>query len=69
MEQTAASKNMVADMSIEQDAEAELKSSDEKKRQHPDKKRGGKFANFSMQKKENSEKYNLYADVQHQVER
>lgn len=65
MEQTAASKNMVADMSIEQDAEAELKSSDEKKRQHPDQKRGGKFANFSMQKKENSEKYNLYADVQH----
>lgn len=65
MEQTAASKNMVADMSIEQAAEAELKSSDEKKRQHPDQKRGGKFANFSMQKKENSEKYNLYADVQH----
>ena len=65
MEQTAASKNMVADMSIEQDAEAEFKSSDEKKRQHPDQKRGGKFANFSMQKKENSEKYNLYADVQH----
>lgn len=65
MEQTAASKNMVADMSIEQDAEAELKSSDEKKRQHPDQKRGGKFANFSMQKKENSEKYNLYADVQY----
>lgn len=60
MEQTAASKNMVADMSIEQAAEAELKSSDEKKRQHPDQKRGGKFANFSMQKKENSEKYNLY---------
>lgn len=65
MEQTAASKNMVADMSIEQAAEAELKSSDEKKRQHPDQKRGGKFANFSMQKKENSEKYNLYADVQY----
>ena len=65
MEQTAASKNMVADMSIEQVAEAELKSSDEKKRQHPDQKRGGKFANFSMQKKENSEKYNLYADVQY----
>ena len=39
MEQTAASKNMVADMSIEQAAEAELKSSDEKKRQHPDQKR------------------------------
>ena len=65
MEQTAASKNMVADMSIEQAAEAALKSSDEKKRQHPDQKRGGKFANFSMQKKENSEKYNLYADVQY----
>ena len=65
MEQTAASKNMVADMSIEQAAEAELKSSDEKKRQHPDQERGGKFANFSMQKKENSEKYNLYADVQY----
>lgn len=65
MEQTAASKNMVADMSIEQAAEAEFKSSDEKKRQHPDQKRGGKFANFSMQKKENSEKYNLYADVQY----
>lgn len=65
MEQTAASKNMVADMSIEQAAEAELKSSDEKKRQHTDQKRGGKFANFSMQKKENSEKYNLYADVQY----
>lgn len=65
MEQTAASKNMVADMSIEQAAEAELKSSDEKKRQHPDQKRGGKFANFSMQKKENSEKYNLCADVQY----
>lgn len=58
------SRDMVGDIAKEQEKE-EKREKDETKKERPEKHKTGKFANFSMQKSDDSEKYYLFADIKY----
>lgn len=58
------SRDMAGDIAKEQEKE-EKREKDETKKERPEKHKTGKFANFSMQKSDDSEKYYLFADIKY----
>ena len=55
---------MAGEVAKEQEAKEKHKQ-EEVKKERPEKHKTGKFANFSMQKSDDSEKYYLYADIKY----
>lgn len=58
------SRDMAGDIAKEQEKE-EKREKDETQKERPEKHKTGKFANFSMQKSDDSEKYYLFADIKY----
>lgn len=58
------SRDMAGEVSKEQEAK-DKREQEEAKKGRPEKHKTGKFANFSMQKSDESEKYYLYADIKY----
>ena len=59
-----ASRDMVGEVAKERESKEKQKK-EEAKKERPEKHKTGKFANFSMQKSDDSEKYYLYADIKY----
>jgi len=58
------SRDMVGEVAKERESKEKQKK-EEAKKERPEKHKTGKFANFSMQKSDDSEKYYLYADIKY----
>ena len=58
------SRDMAGEVAKEQEAK-DKREQEEAKKGRPEKHKTGKFANFSMQKSDESEKYYLYADIKY----
>ena len=58
------SRNMAGDIAKEQEKEEKCEK-EEAVKERPEKHKTGKFANFSMQKSDDSEKYYLFADIKY----
>jgi predicted nucleotidyltransferase len=58
------SRDMAGDIAKEQEKE-EKREKEEVEKERPEKHKTGKFANFSMQKSDDSEKYYLFADIKY----